>query len=94
MRASIVVPTQLYKYKFPAPLSMSDFPVGLAYIAGSLKAAGHEVVGCNPNNLYDYPDARTMAEEVISKHLDEQKPEVVMLGGICTDYAFLRDSSG
>ena len=91
MRISIIVPTQLYKYKFPAPLSMSDFPVGLAYIAAALKAAGHEVVGCNPNNLYDFPSAKAMAAETITRHLDQYKPEVVCTGGICTDYAFLRD---
>ena len=91
MRISIIVPTQLYKYKYPAPLSMSDFPVGLAYIAGALKAAGHEVFGCNPNNLYDFPTAKAMAVDTISRHLDEYKPELVCTGGICTDYAFLRD---
>jgi anaerobic magnesium-protoporphyrin IX monomethyl ester cyclase len=91
MRISIVVPTQLYKYKYPAPLSMSDFPVGLAYIAGALKAAGHEVFGCNPNNLYDFPSAKAMAVDTITRHLDQYKPEVVCTGGICTDYAFLRD---
>ncbi|PYJ06030.1 MAG: hypothetical protein DME25_07320 [Verrucomicrobia bacterium] len=92
MKVSVIVPTQLYKYKYPAPLSMSDFPVGLAYIAGSLKAAGHEVVGCNPNNLYNYPHAKAMAEDVITTHLEREKPDVVCTGGICTDYAFLRDA--
>jgi hypothetical protein len=61
MRISIIVPTQLNKYKYPARLSMSGFPVGLAYLAGALKAAGHEVFGCNPNNLYDFPSAKVMA---------------------------------
>ena len=91
MKISVIVPTQLYKYKYPAPLSMSDFPMGLAYIAGSLKVAGHEVVGCNPNNLYNYSSSKEMAVDVITKHLDEHKPDVICTGGICTDYPFLRD---
>ena len=91
MKISIIVPTHFYKYKYPAPLSMSDFPVGLAYVASALKVAGHEVVGCNPNNRYDYDSAKAMATDMITKHLAEHKPAVVCTGGICTDYAFLRD---
>jgi radical SAM superfamily enzyme YgiQ (UPF0313 family) len=93
MKVSFVIPTHLYKYQYPAPLSMSDFPVGLAYIASSVRAAGHDVVGCNPNNRYNYANAKEMMLDTVSRHLDEHKPDAVMLGGICTDYAFLRDCS-
>lgn len=92
MKTSIIIPTNLYKYRYPAPLSMSDFPSGLAYVAGALKAAGHEVLGCNPNNDYSFPDAKTMAQTIILRHLKAHNPEAVFLGGICTDYAFLKDA--
>jgi anaerobic magnesium-protoporphyrin IX monomethyl ester cyclase len=93
MKVSFIIPTHLYKYQFPAPLSMSDFPVGMAYIASSVRAAGHEVAGCNPNNRYDFASAKEMMVDTVTRHLDEHKPDVVCLGGICTDYAFLRDCS-
>jgi anaerobic magnesium-protoporphyrin IX monomethyl ester cyclase len=92
VNVSVVIPTHLYKYQYPAPLSMSDFPVGLAYIASSVRAAGHNVAGCNPNNRYGFPTARAMMEDSLGRHLDEHKPDAVLLGGICTDYAFLRDA--
>ncbi len=91
MKVSFIIPTHLYKYQFPAPLSMSDFPVGMAYIASAVRAAGHEVAGCNPNNRYDFSSSREMMEDTVTRHLDEHKPDAVCLGGICTDYAFLRD---
>ena len=91
MRVSFIIPTHLYKYQFPAPLSMSDFPVGFAYIASSVRAAGHEVFGCNPNNHYNFDSAKEMMLDTVGRHLDEHKPEVVAVGGICTDYAFVRD---
>src|SRR5580698_5031260 len=91
MRVSFIIPTHLYKYRYPAPLSISDFPVGMAYIASSVRAAGHEVAGCNPNNRYDFGSAREMMHQTVSQHLDKFKPDAVCLGGICTDYAFLRD---
>lgn len=91
MKVSFIIPTHLYKYQYPAPLSMSDFPVGFAYVASSVRAAGHEVFGCNPNNRYDFPSSREMMIDTVSRHLDEHKPDAVALGGICTDYAFVRD---
>ena len=92
VRISILIPTYSYKRQYPAPLPMSDFPVGLAYIAGALKAAGHEVYGCNPNNLYHFANAKEMAEITITRHLDQYRPDIICTGGLCTDYAFFRDA--
>ena len=92
MKVMLIVPTFHYKTEYPAFLSASDFPAGFAYLASSLKQAGHEVFGCNPNNTPGYVSAKAMIADVITKKIAEVKPELIGLGGLCTDYAFLRDA--
>lgn len=90
MKVLLVPPTFRYKTQYPAPFSFSDFPTGFGYLAASLKQAGHEVIGLNPNNIPGYPSAKLMLADVLAKKLRETKPDLIGLGGLCTDYAFLK----
>ena len=92
MRILLVIPTHQYQSKYPSFLSLSDFPVGFAYLASALEAAGHQVFGLNPNNDPGYPSAREMLRSKLESSCREFRPEVVCLGGLCTDYAFLKDA--
>jgi tRNA A37 methylthiotransferase MiaB len=91
MKVMLVVPASHYP-KYPCILSLSDFPTGIAYLASSLKQAGHEVVGVNPNNIGGYPSAQLMLRDILGRSVLADKPDLIGLGGLCTDYAFLRDS--
>lgn len=92
MKILLIVPTFQYKTRYPAFLSISDFPVGFAYLSSALKAAGHEVFGLNPNNDTSFGSQREMIQVKIRESLKAHQPELVCLGGLCTDYAFLRDA--
>ena len=94
MKVLLVPPTFRYATEYPAFLSVSDFPTGLAYLASSLKQAGHEVYGCNPNNIVGYANAYLMLQDTLSKKIAEVKPELIGLGGLCIDYKFLKDAIG
>ena len=94
MKVLLIVPTHRYSIEYPSFLSFSDFPTGYGYLVSALKEAGHEVSGCNPNNVVGYPNAYMMIQDVISKRIEEVKPDLIGLGGLCTDYAFLRDAIG
>lgn len=92
MRILLIVPTFLYKRAYPYFLSASDFPIGYAYIASSLKQAGHEVFGLNPNNKLGYSSAKEMLYDQMQKKIYEVQPDLIATGGLCTDYAFIKDS--
>ncbi len=91
MKVLLIVPTFHYKSKNFTYLSMSDFPTGLGYIASALKNAGHEVVGLNLNNATKYPSPFLRIANEIQQALDREKPDLIGLGGLCTDYAFIKD---
>jgi len=59
-----------------------------------LKQAGHEVYGCNPNNIVGYANAYLMLQDTLSKKIAEVKPGLIGLGGLCIDYKFLKDAIG
>ncbi len=92
MRILLIVATHRYKYSYPAFLSITDFPAGIAYVASALQQAGHEVMGLNPNNDSSYPSARAMLEDKIQKAVHDFQPTLIALGGICIDYAFFKDA--
>jgi len=94
MKILLIVPTHNYKLIYPSFLSVSDFPAGYAYIASSLKEAGHEVFGLNLNNITGYMMASSMIFDRITKKIDEAKPDLIGMGGLCIDYAFLKDAMG
>ena len=91
MKILLVVPTFKYKQAYPAYLSISDFPSGLAYIAAALKKAGHEVVGLNLNNDSNHSSAKDMITYRIKEALSEPF-DLIGLGGLCIDYSFIKDA--
>ena len=93
MRVLLIVPTYRYKDNYPAFLSASDFPTGNAYIAASLREAGHEVMGLNLNNIIGYESAHTMILNEITKAL-KKEPDLIGIGGLCIDYSFIKDAMG
>jgi radical SAM superfamily enzyme YgiQ (UPF0313 family) len=92
MKILLVVPTSQYHSHYPAFLSFTDFPTGPAYLAAALKAAGHEVYGLNPNNDTTFSNQREMLEAKLKQALADIRPDLVGLGGICTEYHFLKDA--
>lgn len=49
-------------------------------------------MGLNPNNIIGYPSNKVMLADVLTRKIQESKPDLIGFGGLCTDYAFLRDA--
>lgn len=94
MKVMLCLPAFHYKNHYPAFLSLSDFPTGFAYIASALKEAGHEVIGVNPNNIVGYASAYHMVRDTIIQAIKKSQPDLIGIGGLCIDYAFLKDALG
>lgn len=92
MQVLLIIPTFMYKGEYPTFLSNSDFPVGFAYLASALRNAGHKVLGLNPNNDPNYSSAYEMLYEKIQQSLKENQPGLIGMGGLCTDFQFLKDT--
>jgi len=92
MKILLVVPTYQYKHCYPSFMPSVLFPTGIAYLASAIKNAGHEVIGFNPNNVIGYPSAYAMVKDKMSKVIQDVKPDMVGIGGLCTDYAFIKDT--
>lgn len=92
MRVLLIVPTHGYKRVYPSFLSTADFPTGFSYLASALRSGGHEVFGLNPNNDTTYRSAHEMVYDKIRRSLQEIQPELIGLGGLCTDFKFLKDA--
>lgn len=92
MRVLLIAPVNNYAFAYPSFLAFSDFPVGLAYLAAALKAAGHEVAGLNPNNDPHHPSAREMLREKIRVSLEAHRPRLIGMGGLCGDYRCISDA--
>lgn len=92
MKVLLVPPTFHYPQEPPLLLSLSDFPAGFAYIAAALKEAGHEVFGLNPNNAIGSEKNYYLLVNQLFAALQEIKPDLIGLGGICIDFAFLKDA--
>ncbi|MEK9140405.1 MAG: radical SAM protein [Nitrospirota bacterium] len=92
MNVLLIPPTYRYTTQYPSFLAPCDFACGFAYIAASLKAAGHLVFGCNPNNAPGYPSALDMIHDKIARAIADTKPDLIGLGGLCTDFRFLHDA--
>ena len=92
MNVLLIPPTYRYTIQYPSFLAPCDFASGFAYIAASLKAAGHQVFGCNPNNAPEYPSALDMIHNKIARAITDSKPDLIGLGGLCTDFRFLHDA--
>lgn len=92
MKVALVVPTYEYRFAAHTYLAPSDFPVGLAYLAAALKKAGHEVIGLNVNNNPSYTSKKEMVKDMMTAMLEKERPDLIGLGGLCSDYAFIRDA--
>lgn len=92
MKVLLIAPTYQYKHHYPSFIPFLLFPTGFAYLASALKAAGHEVVGLNLNNIIGYSSARDMIQDNITQAIRREKPGLVGLGGLCIDYAFIKDA--
>ena len=93
MRIMLIPPLHHYP-QYPAPLSFSDWPMGFAYLAAALRKAGHQVEAANVNNIPGFVDGLTMMKAVITTRLREFQPELIGLGGLCTDFLCIRDAMG
>lgn len=92
LRILLVIPLVGYP-GYPVLVASSDFPVGFAYLASALRMAGHDVHGLNPNNDLSYTSARELIQHKLKHKIEEIRPELVCIGGLCTDFAFLRDAT-
>ena len=92
MRILLIPPIFHYKDAFPTLLSASDFPSGFAYVASALEKAGHTVYGLNLNNKLGFKTGYDLASDKIPKAIDKVKPDLIGLGGLCTDYHFIKDA--
>jgi len=86
MRVLMVAP----KTNYPNPGLSLDMPAqGPAYIAGMMKAAGHEVFGVNTS----YDSSNDPAPEVLARHMKKAignyQPDVIAVGGMAAEYLFL-----
>lgn len=92
MRVLLIAPTANYKHHYPSPVAHCLFPTGFAYLASALRNAGHEVFGLNPNNVFGYQSAHAMISDKISGIIKDTNPDLIGIGGLCTDYAFIKDA--
>jgi anaerobic magnesium-protoporphyrin IX monomethyl ester cyclase len=91
MKTLLVVPTHQYRAQYPSFLSITDFPVGFAYLASALKKAGHQVYGLNPNNAPGFESSYQMLRAKFTESIKSTNPDLICTGGLCTDFAFLKD---
>lgn len=90
MKILLVIPCIRYQFEFPYPVSITDLPVGMAYIAAALKDAAHYVFPVDLNNRFDEFDAPTMVRNVLRRAISDVKPDMILTGGLCTDYPCLK----
>jgi radical SAM superfamily enzyme YgiQ (UPF0313 family) len=92
MKILLVIPTVQYGYNHIRFMASSDFPVGFAYIAASLKNNGYRTYGLNPNNDSSYLSPKKMLRDKLQSKINEIDPDVVCLGGLCSDFLFIKDA--
>lgn len=92
MRVALIVPTYEYGNPGYTYLAPCDFPTGLAFLAGALKRTGHEVIGVNVNNQPPEKPKRQALFDRLTAMLTENRPQLIGIGGLCADYAFIRDA--
>jgi len=89
MRVLIVVPQSNY----PSPPPCLDLlPQGFAYIAGSLKAHGHQVTGVNTSYDLSGKPGSVVLREYLAKAIRESEPDVIATGAMAAEYLFLFDT--
>ena len=90
MRVLLVPP----KNNYPNPGSQVDFGIGqgMPYLAGALKASGHEVFGANIYHRWCHGSAPLTLESVLRKAIITHKPQLIGVGGLASDYLFIHDT--
>lgn len=90
MRVLLVPP----KNNYPYPGPQSDFGIGqgMPYLAGALKAAGHEVFGANIYHLWCHGSAPLTLERGLREAIEKHQPQLIGIGGLAGDYYFVRDA--
>lgn len=85
------MPTVLYDFVYPYPVAITNLPIGMAYVAAALRRAGHEVYSVNCNNRFEFGSAKEMLSTLVKDAISESKPDAILTGGLCTDFACLRE---
>lgn len=82
----------LTKNNYPRPEpDVNSFGQGIPYLTGALKAAGHEVIGLNMNNLWCNGSAPLTLERLLKEAIEKYRPGLIGVGGLAPDYLFIRD---
>lgn len=80
------------KSNYPDPRPCLDiFGQGLPYLSSALKVAGHDVFGMNINYQWCHGSAQLTLETSLHESIDECQPDLIGIGGLSSDYLFLRD---
>ncbi|MCJ7543132.1 MAG: cobalamin-dependent protein, partial [Phycisphaerae bacterium] len=65
---------------------------GFPYLAGALRAAGHEVFAANINYRWCQGSAAAELERTIRRGVADFQPQLIGLGGLSADYPFIRQA--
>ncbi len=90
MRILLIPP----KNNYPDPSPHVDFGLGqgMPYLAGALKAAGHEVFGANMYHLWCHGSAPLTLERILREAIEKYQPHLIGIGGMAPNYFFIRDA--
>ncbi len=89
MRVLLIIPKFFYPDAAPVP---ELFPQGVAYVAGALLAAGHDVTGCNISYTRTRESAPELLRRALSRKIAAFQPQAIALGGLTPDYLFISDA--
>jgi anaerobic magnesium-protoporphyrin IX monomethyl ester cyclase len=83
----------LSKPGYPDPAPQPElFPQGIAYVAGALRAAGHEIFGCNISYTLTRQSGPQLLYRSLAHAIAQYQPQAIALGGLSADYPFLADA--
>lgn len=81
------------KSNYPAPKPSADIMgQGLPYVAAALRAAGHEIRGLNVSYRWGHGSGPLVLESALREAVEEFRPELIGVGGLSSDYLFVRDA--
>lgn len=89
MRVLLVIPQPNYPHATPC---LELIPQGPAYIAGMLRAHGHEVRGVCTSYQISKDPAPILLNRSIRAAVEEFEPDVIALGAMAAEFMFLRDA--
>ena len=81
------------KNNYPSPnVCLELIGQGFPYLAGALKAAGHDVFSVNLSYQWCGTSAYEKLKEEIVAAIRAHRPELIGVGGLTADYKFVRDA--